>query len=114
MIQAATNRQALAVARNRKLDLVISDICRPGTMDGLQFLEVFKLSHPGIPVIIASGNSSPANRCRAIWGGAYEFPPKPLTLEQLLAIVEASQARTRECRPIRHWLRFGGHFPCAG
>lgn len=113
VIQAATSRQALAVARNRKVDLVISDICRPGTMDGLQFLEVFKLRHPGIPVIIASGNSSPANRYRAIWGGAYEFLPKPFTLEELLTIVQASQAAAGDCRTARRWGRFGGHSPRA-
>ncbi len=78
-IEAATSHQGLAVARNRRVDLVLSDIVRPGKLDGLEFLEVFKARHPDIPVIMVSGNSDPANRYRAIWSGAHAFVPKPFT-----------------------------------
>jgi DNA-binding NtrC family response regulator len=91
-IEAPTSDQALMIARNWSVVLVISDIVRPDPMDGLEFLEVFKMRHPGIPVIIASGNSSPANRCRAILGGANGFLAKPFTVEELVAIVGAAQA----------------------
>ena len=97
-IEAATSHQGLAVARNRRVDLVLSDIVRPGKLDGLEFLEVFKASHPAIPVIMVSGNADPALRYRAAWLGAYAFLPKPFTCQELLGIVENSWLDRRGCR----------------
>ena len=103
-IEAATSHQGLAVARNRRVDLVLSDIVRPGKLDGLEFLEVFKVSHPEIPVIMVSGNADPALRYRAAWLGAYAFLPKPFTCQELLGIVENSWLERKICRTER-WLR---------
>ena len=97
-IEAATSHQGLAVARNRRVDVVLSDIVRPGKLNGLEFLEVFKASHPDIPVIMVSGNSDPALRYRAIRSGAYAFVPKPFTWQELLGIVENSWLDRRRCR----------------
>ena len=104
--EAATSRQALAVARHRRLNLVISDIVRPGTMDGLLFLKVLKEQHPQIPVLIASGNATPVNRYEAIWSGAYTFLPKPFSVEELLAAVREGLQGARQCRTLRLLARY--------
>src|SRR5713101_6853613 len=54
---AATNEEALRIARQRKVDLVISDIMRPGG-DGFAFLRIFNKTYPGVPVIIVSGQNA--------------------------------------------------------
>ena len=105
--EAATSRQALAVAKHRRLDLVVSDIVRPGTMDGLRFLKVFKQHHSQIPVLIASGNSSSVNKYEAIWSGAYAFLPKPFSIGELLEAVRHGLQGARECRTLRLRTRCG-------
>jgi CheY-like chemotaxis protein len=93
VVEACNSEEALEISSNVKLELVISDIARPGTMDGFDFLKRFKALHPVIPVIIASGNSSHENLLRALSGGAYAFLPKPFTIQELLTVSEASQRR---------------------
>ena len=105
VMEAATSDEALAVVRHRRIDLVISDIVRPEGMDGLSFLKVLKRHWPPVPVLIASGNSSPVNRYEAIWSGAYELLPKPFSVEQLLAAVRNGM-RPPQCRRPRQHIFF--------
>lgn len=111
---AATSRQALAVARHRRFDLVISDIARPNDMDGLTFLRLFKRHHPYIPVLIASGNSDSVNRYEAFWSGAYAFLPKPFSFEELLAAVRQGLQGAAECRKLRLRARCSQGIRCNG
>jgi DNA-binding NtrC family response regulator len=99
---AATSEEALSTAQEHKLNLVTSDICRPGKLNGLEFLRVFNDRHPFIPVVIISGNSSEDINLRALRGGAFAFLPKPFTAGELLRTANASLfARTAYARAMR-------------
>lgn len=93
VLSANTSEEALQLARkNPKLDLVISDIRRPG-MDGMAFLEVFKKERPGVPVMMVSGALSSAARQRAYRLGASACYRKPVTLRRLLGAVTKTLQR---------------------
>ena len=104
-IEAATSQQGLAVARNRRVDLVLSDIVRPGKLNGLELLEVFKVSHPDIPVIMVSGNSDPALRLSRYLGGSLRFRGEAVYLRgstwdcRKLLVGAARACRTAEPAP---------------
>lgn len=40
------------------IDLVMTDICMPGTLDGLDLAQVILARSPGLPIIVTSGNRS--------------------------------------------------------
>jgi DNA-binding NtrC family response regulator len=101
VVDAANSKVALSLASRHKLDLVISDIARPG-MNGLKFLKLFKKSYPLVPVIIASGDPSGSTEVRARELGAYAFLAKPFLLETLLELV--SQALAQGANGASPWL----------
>ena len=91
VIEAATSKTALLLARRHKLDLVISDLARPG-MNGLKFLKVFKRRYPHIPVIIASGDPDGSVEGKVKQQGAFGFIAKPFLLDALHRVVKAALA----------------------
>ena len=61
------------------IDLVLSDIVMPGSMDGLALARALKRKHPGLPILLASGYSDAAQNVKA------EFPilRKPYQIHEL-------------------------------
>ena len=58
VIEASCADDALAYIRaGGKVDLVFSDIQMPGVLDGRQLAELIARDHPGIPVILTSGDT---------------------------------------------------------
>lgn len=58
---AANGDQALEVAAEFKLDLIVSDLLRPDE-DVDSFLETVRLAHPSVPLVIFSGLLHPTNQ----------------------------------------------------
>lgn len=56
VIKAASSRYALKLAGRRRIDLVISDLARPGDMGGLKFLGALRKMRCKVPVLIFSGS----------------------------------------------------------
>ncbi len=54
--RAATGEEALAIARKRRFDIVLSDVVMPG-MGGLKLAEVLAKEQPELPVVLATGYS---------------------------------------------------------
>jgi DNA-binding NtrC family response regulator len=96
-VGAATSEEALRLARRRRFDAVVSDICRPG-MDGLEFLRIFKQLRPMVPIIIASGVMDDATARRARWLRAFDCLPKPFAFLELVELVRAAIQSKRVCR----------------
>jgi len=97
-IRAATNAQAFRKIAKHTISAVISDLVRPRG-SGFEFLTVFKEMHPGIPVIICSGNAQIANARRAKRLGAFAFLAKPYKADDLAAIVRnALESSAKEAR----------------
>ena len=66
------------------VDLIISDVRMPGTIDGLGLLAAVKTKCPKLPFIVTSGHIEPS---LAIQKGADQFLPKPYSTHVVLSAV---------------------------
>ncbi len=76
-ICAANGREALALLEKQPVDLVISDLVMPG-MDGIEFMDLAKEQHPGLPFIFYTALGSIESAVSAIKQGAFDYLEKPL------------------------------------
>lgn len=81
---ASTGEEALQLAGNTKVDLLICDVMLRNE-DGLELLSLFKVQHPNLPVIILTGFGFD----EAVWQkarqkGADGYASKILPVAQLL------------------------------
>lgn len=75
--------EALARLGNRNgIALVLLDILLP-RKGGLEVLREIRAAHPGLPVVILSGLSSPLNVVEAMKSGAADYLAKPVSHEEL-------------------------------
>jgi response regulator RpfG family c-di-GMP phosphodiesterase len=78
---------ALEYTRNNDVDLIFTDYMMPG-MNGIEFIEAVRLSHPHIHIImITSVTDDETLKLRAIKAGATEFLNKPLNVAEFKARV---------------------------
>ena len=82
-----TGREALAVAKNSRFDLAITDL-RLGNEDGLDVTEELLRIHPGLPVIILTAHGSIPNAVEAMQRGAFGYLTKPFDDKELKAKIE--------------------------
>jgi CheY-like chemotaxis protein len=81
---AKDGAEALGIFRNHPdgFDLVILDINMP-RLDGRQTLQAIRAIHPGLPVILSSGNH-PMDLANLLQpNGATAFLPKPYSIDDL-------------------------------
>lgn len=64
--------------------LVITDVCMPGSMDGLELANVIRSRWPYLPVIVTSGNNVISDR---LWCPHLMFLRKPCSLDALYQAV---------------------------
>lgn len=84
-IEACNADEAVAILESRvSVDLVISDVRMPGTIDGLGLLAFIRASFPDLPVIMMSGHLEPR---LAMIDGATQFVAKPFLLDAVLKAV---------------------------
>lgn len=74
-----------SIARHRP-DLALVDIRMPGE-DGLSLLADLRRRYPHLPVVIMTGHGTMETAIEAVAAGAFDYLPKPLDLDQLLAVV---------------------------
>ncbi|RPH78500.1 MAG: sigma-54-dependent Fis family transcriptional regulator [Nitrospiraceae bacterium] len=82
-----TGREALAVAKNTRFDLAITDL-RLGNEDGLDVTEELLRIHPGLPIIILTAHGSIPNAVEAMQRGAFGYLTKPFDDKELKAKIE--------------------------
>ena len=82
---AADARAALAIARERPPDLVLTDLRLPG-MDGFDFLRQLRAEAGTrtLPVIVISGLTEEADRLQALEAGANDYLIKPFSERELM------------------------------
>jgi CheY-like chemotaxis protein len=91
VVEACDADEALVVlGTSTRIDLVISDVRMPGSIDGLELLAVLRTNYPTIPVIITSGHLEPRV---ALQDGAAQFLAKPFTLCAVMEAVESEMER---------------------
>ncbi len=79
--------RALELLRNRRFDLVLSDVVMPGK-DGLVLLEEIRSLDVSPPVVMISGQADLAMAVRATRLGAVDFLEKPISTDKLLVTIE--------------------------
>ncbi len=83
---AADGVDALELAKQEVLDLVLLDIWMP-RMDGIETLKKLKELHPELIVIMMSGHGTIETAVKSTQLGAYDFIEKPLSLEKVIVAV---------------------------
>ena len=102
VISCGAGREAIELAHQQQIDLVISDIRMAG-MSGLDTLEHLQQQQPMISTLIITGFSAEADSIRAVRLGVGDFLKKPFRLDEFLLAVarQLENHRTRKQR----WLR---------
>jgi DNA-binding NtrC family response regulator len=80
--------QALARARAKPFDLVISDLKLNARLDGIDVLRAVREANPGTPVIIVTGFGELQKAVEAVREGAFDFVSKPFNISELKNLVE--------------------------
>ena len=80
VIEADRADEALTYIKSgERVDLVLSDIQTPGSLDGLQLAQTLWGKYPDLPVILRSGNAAPKH--------VGTFVPKPYDITQTVALI---------------------------
>ena len=83
----ATPEQVLGMIRNERFDAILADCNIPG-VDALQISDEVRRINPDLAVIIMTSFGTIETAVKAIRGGAYDYLPKPIDLEQLVLIID--------------------------
>lgn len=83
-LTAGNGEEALAIMKEQKVDIVLSDVMMP-VMDGLKLCELIKknIQTCHIPVILLSAKGSIEAQTAGIQGGADDYIPKPFSMNLL-------------------------------
>jgi len=92
VLRAASATAALgALANERPVDLVFSDIMMPGGMSGLDLAREVRARRPGLPILLTSGYAEASIATAQAMG--VSVLPKPYRLDQLAASLERLRPR---------------------
>ena len=86
VLTAPDAETALSVLTDKAPHILITDLVLPGA-SGMKLLESALKHRPGLIVILTTGYSTVENAVAALKDGAFEFLPKRLTCDELLACV---------------------------
>jgi len=106
-LEAGDAQAALAVLRDRDVDVVLTDVRMPGASGTWLCAELSRL-HPHLPVIVMTGYGSLPVAVEALRAGAYDFLSKPFPSSQLEAAIQRALEATRMRRELRRLRRLLG------
>lgn len=86
---AATQAEALALLEANSYDLCLTDMRLPDG-DGLNVLAYVSKHQPHIPVAVITAHGSTENAVAALKAGAFDYLAKPVSLEQLRALIRSA------------------------
>lgn len=108
--EAADGRQAIAKAREVAPDMVLMDICMPGT-NGLEATRQIKAEYPDVKIVILTISEDDQNLFEAIKLGAHGYLLKDVEPQQLVEMVrgvfqgEAPISRTAAAKILTEFSR---------
>ncbi len=94
-VVAEDGHQALDLALDGDIDLIVLDVGLPG-IDGFEVLRHLRASGSAVPVIMLTARSSTRDAIEGLDAGASDYVPKPFAVAELLARV---RSRLRERTP---------------
>ncbi len=80
---------AIALLKLHHYDLCLSDMRLPDG-SGIELVEYIGQNHPELPVAVITAYGSTENAVAALKAGAFDYIPKPVSLEQLRALVKSA------------------------
>src|SRR5688572_2924486 len=86
--------EAERVARERRPDIVVTDVLLPGR-SGVELLKALRTLQPALPVILMTAHGSIDLAVEAIKAGAQDFLTKPVNYGQLKALLDVSRSSLR-------------------
>jgi CheY-like chemotaxis protein len=91
---ARSGAEALQLAPVFEPDVILLDLQMPG-MSGVEVLDHLRRDHRDVPVVILSGNQDLGTARRTLRSGAFDYVPKPFTIDVLARVVAAAAAMPR-------------------
>lgn len=88
IVTCETAEEGLHVLGKHRFDIIIADYRLPG-MDGIEFFEQTRLSHPDIVKILITAYPTDTVSCQATQAGVQKVIPKPFTSKDLLECLSA-------------------------
>ncbi len=85
---AGTGEDALALAPNQRIDIIVLDVDMPG-INGIETCKRLRASGIRAPIIMLTGRTGEADTVAGLDAGANDYVAKPFTFSVLLARVRA-------------------------
>jgi len=88
VVEASDGNEALAIAKDKKFDLVIADVNMPN-MDGISLVKMLRAmpNYKFTPILILTTESQDTKRQEGKGAGATGWIVKPFNPEQLISVV---------------------------
>jgi two-component system, NtrC family, response regulator PilR len=86
---AASVFEALSLLKSNTFELCLTDM-RLADGDGLSIVEHITKNHPSLPVAVITAHGSAENAVAALKAGAFDYLGKPVSLDQLRALVRSA------------------------
>jgi len=94
---AEDGQQALDKLQEKRPDVVLTDMQMPGR-GGLELVAAVRVRHPGLPVILMTGQGSEALAVEALQRGAANYIPKSQLGDRLVNTIDETLAMVRADR----------------
>src|ERR1700748_3221046 len=91
--EASDGEEGLKKVKEKEYDVILCDIKMP-KIDGIEFLEKTKETHPDILIIMISGQGTIETAVEAVKKGAYDYISKPPDLNRLLITIRNAMDKT--------------------
>ena len=93
---ALSGNEALKqLGKSDTIDIVILDIQMPD-LDGMSILEILKVKHPLVEVIMLTGHGTIQSAVEALKFGAYDYLLKPCNINDLISKANKAISRKRQ------------------
>jgi two-component system response regulator PilR (NtrC family) len=86
---AASTTEAYALLAKNSYELCLTDMRLPDG-DGLTVVDYVAKNHPNLPVAVITAHGSTENAVAALKAGAFDYLPKPVSLDQLRKLVRSA------------------------
>jgi len=88
VVAAATGREGMTLAKQRKPDAVLLDLMLPD-INGYQVCEELRRWDPFLPIIMLTARSQETDKIRGLDAGADDYVTKPFSVAELTARIRA-------------------------